>query len=162
MWSYMALSYRLTPVLDLVPILFFFLAHSSFCIFNHNQNQNAHKYLSCANFFSWVFSSYTQATSILFTHPRESLFVKMACCTAIVSFTNKYYLPNSFLLKKENKMPKVMPIIGPLPVIIANSGQSCRCPNFAIVTDAGQSRRCPTTGHSSRCQPESPKFKFQS
>jgi hypothetical protein len=84
-------SYRLTPVFYSVPIIFLFLVHSSFCILNHNQNQNTHKYPSCAKFFfSSIFSSFARAIS-LHTPTWVTLFVKMTCRTVIVSSTSKYH-----------------------------------------------------------------------
>jgi len=103
-------SHMLTPIFNHVPIFFFFLfTHQSFCIFHHNQNKNAHNYLSHANFFSWIFSSFhifsfcARAISLL-TPMSVSLYVKMTCRTAIVSSTSKYHPPNSLLLKKN--LPK--------------------------------------------------------
>jgi len=129
---------------------FFFLVHSSFCIFNHNRNQNANKYSLCAFFFlGFLILSHflILCPSYFSSHPHVSLSVKMACHTTIICSTSKYQPLNSLLLKKKNAKRGFMPIVGPIPVIVIDAGQSCRCPS---------------PGHSSQCRPESLHFKFRS
>jgi hypothetical protein len=130
---------------------FFFFVHSSFRILYHNQNQHAHKYPSCAIFFPWVFLSFyiflscTRAIS-LSTHTWVFL-----CQDYIPHYHCFLYQQISFtqfsFVEKKNFQRGFMPIIGPIPTIVAAFGQSYRCPN---------------SGHCSRCWPNSLQSKFRS
>jgi hypothetical protein len=86
-------NYRLTPIFDHAPILFF-LVHSFVCIFNHNQNQNAHKCPLCVFFLRFshpsTFShlvaelflfSYHVSLSLSKWHPALPFFALLANTT---------------------------------------------------------------------------------
>jgi len=103
------------PVFNHVPILFYYnffgsliFFFASYIITKIKMPTNIHR---VPIFFFPGFShpstfSYLVPELFLFSHPRESLIVKMTCRTTIVSSTNKYYTPNYLLLKKEKEKTK--------------------------------------------------------